>query len=97
DARAVHPLIERLEAAGDIVVGNNEPYDGALRGDTMYRHCMAPGIAHALIEIRQDLIADEEGVTAWSARLAPILAELNAMPALHVYQRHPSRTGAYDG
>lgn len=97
DPRAVLPLIERLERDGDIVVGNNEPYDGALRGDTMYRHCMAPGIAHALIEIRQDLIADEEGVAAWAGRLTPILAEVNAMPAVHAYQRHPSRTGAYDG
>ncbi|WP_034855027.1 N-formylglutamate amidohydrolase [Sinorhizobium sojae] len=95
DPRAVFPLIERLEAAGDIVVGNNEPYDGALRGDTMYRHCMAPGIPHALIEVRQDLIADDAGVAAWTERLAPILAALNAMPALHAYKRHPSRTGAY--
>ncbi|ODR90567.1 N-formylglutamate amidohydrolase [Sinorhizobium alkalisoli] len=95
DPRAVFPLIERLEAAGDILVGNNEPYDGALRGDTMYRHCMAAGIPHALIEIRQDLIADDTGVAAWAERLAPILAALNAMPALHAYQRHPSRTGTY--
>ncbi|WEX76990.1 N-formylglutamate amidohydrolase [Sinorhizobium numidicum] len=97
DSRAVFPLIERLEAAGDIIVGNNEPYDGALRGDTMYRHCMTPGIPHALIEVRQDLIADAAGVDAWARRLAPIFAELNALPELHVYHRHPSRTGAYEG
>ncbi|MGE6782579.1 N-formylglutamate amidohydrolase [Ensifer adhaerens] len=96
DARAVLPLIEKLEAPGDIVVGNNEPYDGALRGDTMFRHCMVPGIAHALIEVRQDLIADEAGVAEWAERLAPILASLNAMPELHRYERHISRTGAYD-
>ncbi|HEV7318423.1 MAG TPA: N-formylglutamate amidohydrolase [Ensifer sp.] len=95
DPRAALPLIEKLEAPGDIVVGNNEPYDGALRGDTMFRHCMVPGIAHALIEVRQDLIADEAGVAAWTERLAPILGELNAMPVLHRYERHPSRTGAY--
>jgi predicted N-formylglutamate amidohydrolase len=95
DPRAVFPLIERLEAAGDIVVGNNEPYDGALRGDTMYRHCMAPGIAHALIEVRQDLIADAAGAEAWAERLTPILAALNGLPELHAYHRHPSRTGAY--
>jgi predicted N-formylglutamate amidohydrolase len=94
DPRAVFPLIEKLEAASDVVVGNNEPYDGALRGDTMFRHCMTPGIAHALIEVRQDLISDAAGVAAWAERLAPILAELNAMPALHAYQRYPSRTGA---
>jgi len=96
DGRAVLPLIDRLEAPGDIVVGNNEPYDGALRGDTMFRHCMVPGIAHALIEVRQDLIADAEGVAAWAERLAPILASLNAMPELHRYERHISRTGTYD-
>ncbi|HEV7304724.1 N-formylglutamate amidohydrolase [Ensifer sp.] len=96
DPRAVSPLIERLEAAGDIVVGNNEPYDGALRGDTMFRHCMVPGIAHALIEVRQDLIADEAGVAEWTERLAPALGHLNTLPALHRYERHLSRTGAYD-
>jgi predicted N-formylglutamate amidohydrolase len=47
-----------------------------------------------LIEVRQDLISDAAGVAAWAERLAPILAELNAMPALHAYQRYPSRTGA---
>lgn len=96
DPRAVLPLIEKLEAPGDIVVGNNEPYDGALRGDTMFRHCMAPGIPHALIEVRQDLISDAAGIAAWADRLAPVLADLNARPDLHRYERHPSRTGAYD-
>jgi predicted N-formylglutamate amidohydrolase len=62
----------------------------------MFRHCMTPGIPHALIEVRQDLIADEAGVAAWAERLAPIFAGLNAMPDLHRYQSHLSRTGAYD-
>jgi predicted N-formylglutamate amidohydrolase len=61
----------------------------------MYRHCMAPGIAHALIEVRQDLIADAAGAEAWAERLTPILAALNGLPELHAYHRHPSRTGAY--
>lgn len=97
DGRAARPLIDRLAAAGDIVVGDNEPYDGALKGDCMYRHCMVPGIAHALIEVRQDLIADPDGVSAWCDRLAPILAELDADPALHQFRQHPSRTGPYPG
>ncbi len=95
DPRAVRPLIEALEAEGDILVGDNEPYDGALRGDTMYRHCMETGIAHALIEVRQDLIADEAGVAEWENRLAPIFSALNARPELHEVERHPSRTGPY--
>jgi predicted N-formylglutamate amidohydrolase len=95
DPRAVTPLIEALEGSGDILVGDNEPYDGALRGDTMFRHCMETGIAHALIEVRQDLIGDDSGVAEWDARLRPILANLNARPELHEIRRYPSRTGPY--
>lgn len=96
DPRVARPLIDAMGALPGIVCGDNEPYDGALRGDTMYRHCMRRGIPHALIEIRQDLIADDEGVAQWAARLAPILQRLNADPGLHTYQVHPSRTGPYE-
>ncbi len=91
DPRAPRALIEALEAPGDIVVGDNEPYDGALKGDTMYRHCMKTGIPHALLEVRQDLIGELTGVDSWVERLAPIFADLNAMPELHEIKIHPSR------
>ncbi|MGV3548562.1 N-formylglutamate amidohydrolase [Rhizobium sp.] len=96
DARVARPLIEAIGAQPGIVCGDNEPYDGALRGDTMYRHCMKSGIPHALIEVRQDLIADDEGVAEWNRILAPIFERLNADPALHRYDVHPSRTGPYE-
>ena len=95
DHRAVYPLIEALRAPGDILVGDNEPYDGALKGDTMYRHCMVTGMPHALLEVRQDLIGDEAGILAWANRLEPIFSILNANPALHEWQQFPSRTGPY--
>ncbi|MCQ1835701.1 N-formylglutamate amidohydrolase [Neorhizobium galegae] len=95
DDRAVTPLLELLGKPGDIVVGDNEPYDGALKGDTMYRHCMMSGIAHALLEVRQDLIGDETGIAAWAERLAPVFKTLNADPTLHEYRIFPSRTGPY--
>jgi predicted N-formylglutamate amidohydrolase len=95
DDRAVTPLIDKLREAGDIIVGDNEPYDGALKGDTMYRHCMIPGRPHALLEVRQDLIGDEAGIAAWATRLAPIFAALNADPILHETKIFPSRTGPY--
>ena len=97
DYRAVRPLLDGLRKDPDLVVGDNEPYDGALRGDTMYRHCMTSGTPHALLEVRQDLIADETGIAAWTERLAPIFARLNEDPDLHAYQIFPSRTGAYAG
>jgi predicted N-formylglutamate amidohydrolase len=96
DARVARPLIDALAAMPGIICGDNEPYDGALRGDTMYRHCMKRGIPHALIEVRQDLIADEPGVAEWAERLAPVFARLNVEPALHTYEIHPSRTGLYE-
>ncbi|KPF46315.1 N-formylglutamate amidohydrolase [Rhizobium sp. AAP43] len=95
DERAVRPLIDQLSASGDILVGDNEPYDGALKGDTMYRHCMIKGIPHALLEVRQDLIGTDDGVDTWVDRLAPIFERLNADPKLHEYQIHASRTGPY--
>ncbi len=97
DGRVARPLIEAIGALPGIVCGDNEPYDGALRGDTMYRHCLRRGIPHALIEVRQDLITDDAGVALWTDRLAPILTRLNGDPQLHTYEIYPSRTGPYEG
>lgn len=93
DPRAVKPLLAALRADGSLVVGDNEPYDGALRGDTMFRHCTVKGFAHALIEIRQDLIASADGAAAWAARLAPILDAINAQADIHEICHFGSRTG----
>lgn len=96
DHRVVAPLLDMLRADADLVVGDNEPYDGALKGDTMYRHCMVTGIPHTLLEVRQDLIGDDDGISAWASRLAPIFETMNAEPALHEYRVHASRTGPYE-
>ncbi|MBX3597936.1 MAG: N-formylglutamate amidohydrolase [Rhizobiaceae bacterium] len=93
DDRAPLPMIEMLASDASIVVGDNEPYDGALRGDTMYRHAIVNGYAHALIEVRQDLIADAGGVASWANRLRPILEELNSRPDMHIVRQFGSRTG----
>jgi predicted N-formylglutamate amidohydrolase len=97
DPRAAQALIAELRALPDLMTGDNEPYDGALKGDTMYRHCMMTGIPHALLEVRQDLIGDEAGVIEWTDHLAPIFARLNDDAALHTYDVYPSRTGPYRG
>lgn len=93
DDRAPKPLIEMLSADPDLVVGDNEPYDGALRGDTMYRHAIVNGYAHALIEVRQDLIADAAGARAWAERLHPIIEKLNGRLDMHEVRQYGSRTG----
>lgn len=91
DARAVHPVIDGLAEQEGIVVGDNEPYDGALKNDTMYQHATCRGLAHALIEIRQDLIADEAGVAEWTGRLLPILTKLPQQKDLREIRKGSSR------
>jgi predicted N-formylglutamate amidohydrolase len=93
DDRAVRPLIDLLAEDETLVVGDNEPYDGALRGDTMFRHAIVNGYAHALIEIRQDLIADDANADDWASRLAPIVDAVNARPDIHEVKLFGSRTG----
>ena len=90
DARVARPLIEGLEAAGDVVVGDNEPYSGALGGDMMNRQCHVRGLPHALLEIRQDLITEEGGQADWAARLAPLLAAIDAQDDIHAIEHHRS-------
>ncbi|MBP6014285.1 MAG: DUF1244 domain-containing protein [Alphaproteobacteria bacterium] len=73
DGRLALPLLEALRRESDLTVGDNQPYTGELEGDCMAQHALAHGLAHVLIEIRQDLIADEAGAAKWAARLTPIL------------------------
>lgn len=73
DARFASYLLQALRAQGDLCVGDNEPYSGALEGDTLYTHGTRRQLRHGLIEIRQDLIAQQSGVDEWISRLAPIL------------------------
>jgi predicted N-formylglutamate amidohydrolase len=93
DDRVARPFLDMLTEDPLLVVGDNEPYDGALRGDTMYRHAIVNGFAHALIEIRQDLIADESGAEDWAGRLAPIVDVINRRPDIHEVKQYGSRTG----
>ena len=92
DSRAVRPFLDQLGADPDLVVGDNEPYDGALKNDTMYLHGTKRGLAHALLEVRQDLIADEAGVMSWADRLQPILEDLAKRPDLRAIEYFPSRS-----
>jgi predicted N-formylglutamate amidohydrolase len=91
DERFVQPLLKGLRAEAGLVVGDNEPYDGALAGDTVDRHATALGLASALIEIRQDLIASQEGAEEWAVRFARLLEPLAAQEELRLPKRHASR------
>ncbi|MFD0915465.1 N-formylglutamate amidohydrolase [Pseudahrensia aquimaris] len=92
DPRLNRFMIDGLRAHGNLIIGDNEPYDGALKNDTMYRHCTQRGLAHSLIEVRQDLIADEAGVQRWADIIAPLLELANMRPEMHEIVYYGSRT-----
>ena len=67
-------LLARLDARGDLTIGRNQPYspaDGVYY--TLARHGTAHGRPAVMIEIRNDLIRDEEGVARWVEILADAL------------------------
>ncbi|MCP4818325.1 MAG: N-formylglutamate amidohydrolase, partial [Shimia sp.] len=66
----------------DLTVGENEPYDGHLPGDSIDQHALRQGRLNTLIELRNDEIADAKGQNAWAERLAPILTDALAESGL---------------
>ena len=73
DEAVATAMIRGFAAQGDLVVGDNEPYHGALEGDTLNTHGTVPGLPHALIEVRQDLIAAKTGVEDWVERVVRVI------------------------
>ncbi|UWR22791.1 N-formylglutamate amidohydrolase [Sulfitobacter sp. S190] len=78
DQRLSGPTLDLLRAQKDLTVGDNQPYTGALRGDSMDRHALAHGRLHVLIELRNDVIATPAQQDAWADRLAPLLEAARA-------------------
>ncbi len=94
DPRLALALLEGLRAIPDIEVGDNVPYSGQLKGDTLYRHGTMRGLAHALVEVRQDLILSEEGQAEWAGHLARVVRDvLNTTHGLNTIEHHGSNTG----
>jgi len=85
DSRLAAPLLRALAGEADLAaaVGDNEPYDGALEGDVIDDIATARGLANALIEVRQDLIAAREDAEAWADRLGRLLGPILARPEIH--------------
>lgn len=94
DARLALPLIEALAAHG-FQAGDNEPYDGALVGDTLDEEVTRRGLPGLLIECRQDLIDTEEKREQFATRLIAVLREIVNREDLHAIACIPSRTGRH--
>jgi predicted N-formylglutamate amidohydrolase len=74
DPRFAHLLMALLKREEGLFVGDNEPYSVTDASDyTIPIHGERRGLHHVAIEVRQDLIADENGQQAWGAPLARLL------------------------
>jgi predicted N-formylglutamate amidohydrolase len=95
DPRLSDILLRGLRADSRLVVGDNEPYSGRLHGDTLWQHGTSRGLAHAIVEIRQDLLRLPGAARAWSQRLAGLvktaLADEGLRADLHVIRHYSSK------
>jgi predicted N-formylglutamate amidohydrolase len=79
DGRIPVPMIAALRENPDLCVGDNEPY--AIEADSDYGipvHAAGRGLPHLLIEIRQDLIAEEAGQARWADIMVDALGKVLA-------------------
>ena len=64
-----------LNSLKNIKLGDNKPYSGRLKNDTLYKHATSHGIPHVLIEIRQDLLKKGKDKLQWAKKIHNVLKE----------------------
>lgn len=75
DPRLAQAMIGLMERETDLVVGDNMPYSGKDLYYTMQRHGADHGLPQTTLEIRQDLVDDDDKATQWAALIADLLDE----------------------
>ena len=70
DRRLSSDLLVELRTDKALCIGDNLPYSGDLPGDTLDQHCIPSNHLHALIELRNDLLASETLINYWANYLA---------------------------
>lgn len=81
DSRYADSLLDAATGFDDLVIARNEPYgpqDGVMH--TLVEHATSRGLLNAMIEIRNDLLADEASQRAMAERLTHWVS--NALKAL---------------
>jgi predicted N-formylglutamate amidohydrolase len=75
DSRLADALLGEIGSPTDFSARRNEPYgpaDGVTH--TLNLHCKARGVMNVMLEIRNDVIADEAGQALWADRLAGLIS-----------------------
>jgi predicted N-formylglutamate amidohydrolase len=75
-----------------LVFGDNEPYTGRRAGETLHRHATKNGLAHAIVELRQDEIKTAQQHHLWASRLAEFLKHALTQPDLTKAEHYGSMT-----
>ena len=78
DDRMTKIFLRYFKENENLKIVDNKPYSGRLRNDTLYKHATSRGLPHLLIEIKQDLISDQNKVLNMSNLLSkPLLLNEN--------------------
>jgi predicted N-formylglutamate amidohydrolase len=72
DRRLSNYIITEMKRR-ELKVGDNEPYEGNLIGDTMYKHGLKKNLYHTLIEVRNDLLSSPTKIHRVSVLLKKII------------------------
>lgn len=74
DRRLTERVLEELRRAGNLEIGENEPYTVDMENDySIPVHAEARGLPYIELEIRQDQLAGAAEQEAWAERLAAVL------------------------
>jgi predicted N-formylglutamate amidohydrolase len=83
DSRFARAMLAALHRVPRLRIGDNEPYSMDTIDFTVPFHAYPRALPYVEIEIRQDLLTDENGIAQWSSRLEQALIEAYAsFPAL---------------
>jgi len=84
DRRLAGPVLDRLHAEPDLVIGDNQPYSGQREfGFTVTFHAQRTRLPHIMFELRQDEIAEPAGVARYARLLGDCLEPALADPDLY--------------
>ena len=70
DRRFHSALLGIFRKEQQLCIGDNQPYIGKLPGDTIDKHAIRKGRLNTLIEVRNDLIADNKNQKTWAEIIA---------------------------
>ncbi|MDX1383903.1 MAG: N-formylglutamate amidohydrolase [Thermoanaerobaculia bacterium] len=91
DRRLGDRLLADMRRTPDLLVGDNEPYTVNDIDYTIPVHGAQRGLVRILVEMRQDLIAEEAGQEWWATRLGDALED--ALPGLVAEAPAPTHVG----